>query len=71
MAQSGDLSASRVPGDSISSLSMNGTPEIYPTLLAAGSWDATVDIFRILSYGVLGVYLFFGDQRWKGCGNDI
>jgi hypothetical protein len=46
MAQSGDVSAGRVPGDSISSLSMNGTLELYPTLLVAGSWDATVGSFN-------------------------
>jgi hypothetical protein len=40
------VSAGRVPGDSISSLSMNGTLELYPTLLVAGSWDATVGSFN-------------------------
>lgn len=42
MTQVGDITANHLPNDSISSLSLNGTPELYPTLLLAGSWDGTV-----------------------------
>lgn len=45
MTQLNDISCSYLPKDSISSLVMNGTPELYPNLLLAGSWDASVTCY--------------------------
>lgn len=57
MSQSSDISATHVPKDSISSLSMNGTPEVLPTLLVAGSWDASVIISSLGSIRTVNSFL--------------
>lgn len=66
MAQVNDISAAHVPRDSISSLSMNGTLEMPPTLLAVGSWDASVGFSssESLSSTFLGILLFICERLW-------